>query len=210
MSEASRDIIEYCEHDTGDGEICRLDLNLMGGSLWGGQVLDRMLAERSWPLGSREEALMLRRATVGAHTSYKGDHLRRERDHLILCRTQEEVKKINLFSEVLEDLSGLEIPNDPGVLWVGESSLKSPHSWRNWEYGDRISPTGMDGTVNVSDLLTQWKVPNGARPSAHVLLDSEGDVLWVYIKFESTVLSRVSRKVKVSLGEPIIAFKAEA
>ena len=66
----------------------------------------------------------------------------------------------------------------------------------------------MDGSVNVSDLLTQWKVPHGARNSAHVLEDAEGDILWVYISFEDTVLSRVSRKVKVNLGEPIVAFKA--
>ena len=66
----------------------------------------------------------------------------------------------------------------------------------------------MDGTVNVSDLLTQWKLPNGARNTAHVLVDSEEDILWVYISFESTILSRVSRKVKVNLGEPIVAFKA--
>ena len=66
----------------------------------------------------------------------------------------------------------------------------------------------MEGTVKVSDLLTQWKVPNSSKESAHVLVDSEGDILWVYISYKNTVLSRVSKKVKVNLEESIIAFKA--
>ena len=66
----------------------------------------------------------------------------------------------------------------------------------------------MEGTVNISDVLTQWKVPNGLKENAHVLVDSEGDILWAYIAFENTVLSRVSRKVKVNLGGTITEFKA--
>ena len=46
------------------------------------------------------------------------------------------------------------------------------------------------------------------KQSAHVLMDGEGDILWVFIAFENTILSRVSRKVKVNLGEEIEAFKA--
>ena len=86
--------------------------------------------------------------------------------------------------------------------------LAVPVVWRKWEHGDKLSPTGMDGSVNISDLLTQWKVPNGLKENAHVLVDSEGDVLWAYVTFENTVLSRVSRKVKVNLGGAITEFKA--
>ena len=43
-----------------------------GGDL----VVDRMLAERGcWPVGSREEAMIWKRATVGASISYGGDIL---------------------------------------------------------------------------------------------------------------------------------------
>ena len=42
------------------------------------------------------------------------------------------------------------------------------------------NPTGMAGTVNVSDLLTQWKVPNLARKNARVLADARGQILWVF------------------------------
>ena len=152
--------------------------------------------------------MILKRATVGAQITYGADILRRERDFISLSIATSAPKNITLVRTHLDDLSGLEFPSDPSVLWVGTSELSDPVKWRPWEHGDKLSPTGMDGTVNVSDLLTQWKVPNGARDSAHVLEDGEGDVLWVFISFENTVLSRVSKKVKVNLGGTIEAFKA--
>ena len=208
MSDASRDIVEYCDLDSADGHLCKLDLHAMGGSIWGDLVLDRLLVERGWPIGAREEALILKRATVGAKITYGADILRRERDYISLSIATSKPKNIALERTHLDDLSGLELPNDPSVLWVGTSELSDPVKWRKWEHGDTLRPTGMEGTVNVSDLLTQWKVPNGARESAYVLEDGDGDVLWVFISFENTILSRVSKKVKVNFGGTIEAFKA--
>ena len=208
MSDASRDIVEYCDLDSGYGALCKLDLHAMGNSIWGDLVLDRLLAERGWPIGSREEALILKRATVGAQISYGADVLRRERDHISLSIEGSVAREVELEKRLIEDLSGLEFPNDPCILWVGSEDLCDPVDWRKWEHGDKLSPTGMEGTVNISDVLTQWKVPNGLKENAHVLVDSEGDIIWTYIAFENTVLSRVSRKVKVNLGGTITEFKA--
>ncbi|MAO46247.1 MAG: tRNA lysidine(34) synthetase TilS [Crocinitomicaceae bacterium] len=208
MSDASRAIVNYSDLDNGDGVLCKLDLHAMGSSIWGDLVVDRMLAERGWPVGSREEAMILKRSTVGASICYGGDILLRERDYLSLSRKALTLIAFQLERTLIDDLSDLSFPNDPSILWAGSEEIKEPTKWRAWEHGDKITPTGMDGSVNVSDLLTQWKVPHGARNSAHVLEDAEGDILWVYISFEDTVLSRVSRKVKVNLGEPIVAFKA--
>ena len=208
MSDASRDIVEYCDLDSGEGALCKLDLHALGNSIWGDIVLDRLLVERGWPIGSREEALILKRATVGAQIKFGADILRRERDYISLSIASNSKKTINLEKSHIEDLSGVEFPNDPSVLWVGSDFLNKPIKWRPWEHGDKLNPTGMDGTVNISDLLTQWKVPNGERENAYVLEDAEGDVLWVYISFENTVLSRVSKKVKVNLSGTIEAFKA--
>ena len=152
--------------------------------------------------------MILKRATVGAQIKYGADILRRERDYMSLSIVTIASKNIALERTHLDKLSGLEFPNDPSVLWVGTSELSDPVKWRPWYHGDKLSPTGMEGTVNVSDLLTQWKVPNGARESAYVLEDGDGDVLWVFISFENTMLSRVSKKVKVNLGGTIEVFKA--
>tara|TARA_Y100000589_G_scaffold314841_1_gene337665 strand:+ start:13464 stop:14792 length:1329 start_codon:yes stop_codon:yes gene_type:complete len=208
MSEASRDIVEYCDLDSGDGALCKLDLHAMGNSIWGDLVLDRLLVERSWPIGSREEAMILKRATVGAQISYGTDILRRERAHISLSIASTYPKTFELERQTIDDLSGHDFPNDPSILWVGVEDLVEPIIWRPWEHGDKLNPTGMEGSVNISDLLTQWKVPNGVKDSAHVLVDGNGEILWAYITFENTVLSRVSRNVKVNLGGAIEAFKA--
>ena len=209
ISEASRYIIEYNDLDISSNTISRIKLEPLGGSIWGDMIFDRLLAERTWPLGSREEALILKRASVGAVVSYKNDELRRERDHIslsILSSTKSET--VELSTEKVENPQGMSIPTAPEILWVGESSLKGPTVWREWEAGDKIQPSGMEGSVKISDLLTQWKVPNSTRSSAYVLLDADGDVIWVYIAFDGQSLSRISRKVSVQLGEAITVFKA--
>ena len=208
MSDASRDIVEYGDLESGEGALCKLDLHEMGNSIWGDLVLENLLIERGWPIGSREEAVILKRATVGTQVTYGSDILRRERNHISLSLASSTITVYNLERQTIKDLSGLEFPNDPSILWVGSDDLVEPLNWRPWEHGDKLAPTGMEGTVNVSDLLTQWKVPNGIRQSAHVLIDGEGQILWTFIAFENSVLSRVSRKVKVNLGGSIEAFKA--
>ena len=208
MSYASRDIVEYGDLESGEGALCKLDLHEMGNSIWGDLVLENLLIERGWPVGSREEAVILKMASVGAQISFGTDILIRERDHISLSIATSKPTIFNLERQTIKDISGLEFPNDPSKLWIGTEGIVEPLIWRPWKHGDKLSPTGMDGTVNVSDLLTQWKVPNGVRQSAHVLIDGEGQTLWVYIAFENSVLSRVSRKVKVNPSCSIEAFKA--
>tara|TARA_B100000427_G_C15492460_1_gene588296 strand:+ start:365 stop:1696 length:1332 start_codon:yes stop_codon:yes gene_type:complete len=207
MSDASRDIVEYCDLESEEGALCKLDLHAMGNSIWGDLVLEKLLVERGWPVGSREEAMILKRATVGAQISFGTDLLIRERDHISLSISDFNVKSLSLERNTIQDLKNLELPNKPNILWVGIDELVEPLNWRPWENGDKLSPTGMEGTVNISDLLTQWKVPNGARQSAHVLIDGDGDILWAYVSYENTMLSRVSRKVKVNLGGSVEEFR---
>lgn len=209
ISEASRDIIEYNDLDLSSNVICKVNLEPLGDSIWGDMIFDRLLAERSWSLGSREEALILKRASVGAVVCYGNDELRRERDHIALAiNTETESSGPSLQMEKIDNPSGMSIPTSPETLWVGASSLVGPTVWRPWEHGDKIKPSGMEGTVNVSDLLTQWKVPNSARSQAHVLIDAAGEILWVFCAFDGESLSRISSKVSVQLGEAITVFKA--
>ena len=208
ISEASRDIIEYNDIDLSSSIICKINVESLGDSIWGSMIFDRLLAERGWPVGSREEAIILLRASVGAVVHYKNDELRRERNHISLSILSETAPtQLELTVDSISDPQGLSMPTSPNVLWVGQNSLKGQIIWRPWEYGDKISPSGMEGTVKVSDLLTQWKVPNSARENAHVLLDSTEEILWVFIHFENQSLSRISKKVSVKLGEGITVFK---
>ena len=209
ISEASRDILEYNDIDLSSNIICKIKLEPLGESKWGMMIFDRLLSERGWPVGLREEASILQRASVGAIVSFGNDELRRERNHIALSiQGPSENTHVILNKELISDPQGMNIPTSPTILWVGQSSLEGPTVWRPWEHGDKLNPSGMEGSVKVSDLLTQWKVPNSSRKNAHVLVDSTGEILWVVIQFEGQSISRISNKVNVKLGEPIIAFTA--
>ena len=233
MSDAYRDIVKY--YDSGldnssnkGSEICRINLKALGESVWGNQVMDRLLAQRKWPLGSREQALLLTRASIGAEVSFEDDSLVREREHLILRKVEIESESsddnapCNIVNEkgTFQNLSWFcEIenldtppPTDPSILWLDFYAIEHPITWRTWENGDKLEPNGMEGTVNVSDLLTQWKVPHLSRSSARVLQDARGNILWVFAegdKGKGEVWSRISRKTTLTNSAKRLIFEVK-
>jgi hypothetical protein len=66
----------------------------------------------------------------------------------------------------------------------------------------------MAGTVNVSDLLTQWKVPNLARKNVRVLTDARDQILWVFASSEIGAKSRISRNVQLTEGPKKLILEA--
>ena len=64
------------------------------------------------------------------------------------------------------------------ACWIPSEWL--PVTLRCWKPGDRIQPLGMEGHSNVSDVLTQGKVPHATREAVLVLeRDRDGRLLWV-------------------------------
>ena len=206
MTTASRGIIEYSDGVYNDGIICKICIKSMGETPWGDLVYEKLLTERKWPHGAREEALLLKRSIVGAIICYGDDTLIRERDHIVLSRDLGVVKEMSLKSKVIEEPKNQIFPSATNTLWIDKSNLVEPIVWRTWKDGDRISPNGMKGSVKISDLLTQWKVPHRARPSAHILVDGGGEVLWAVVEFDGHILSRVSRKVSATLEGQAVEF----
>ncbi|MBK7031784.1 MAG: tRNA lysidine(34) synthetase TilS [Ignavibacteria bacterium] len=58
------------------------------------------------------------------------------------------------------------------------SSLQGPLIWREWRNGDRFQPFGLNGTVLVSDLLTNSRIPHAERRHIRVICDDAG-IVWV-------------------------------
>jgi len=208
MSDASRGIVEYSDGEFNDGFICKLCMKEMGETPWGDLVYEKLLAERKWPQGAREEALLLKRSIVGASISYGDDTLVRERDHIVLSRDLGITREIELRTQEIPEPKNQIFPSSTHILWVDKSTLVEPTLWRTWKDGDRISPSGMEGSVKISDLLTQWKVPHRARSSAHILVDGNGEVLWAVVDSDGETLSRVSRKVSATLEGTVVEFVA--
>jgi len=227
MSDAARDIVKYSDSDYNPyhGEICRINLKAMWNSSWGEQVLDRLLAERSWPYGARQEAITLCRASIGAEISYEFDSLVRERDFLLLlnisvkdpssqidseCSINEEKGSCSGISWHTEiNSNGSPPPTSPQILWLDYNSLNHPLIWRFWREGDRLEPSGMVGTVSISDLLTQWKVPHTLRNKAKILIDGRDKILWVFVSSEDGAKSRISRNISLSDGEKKLIVEAQ-
>jgi tRNA(Ile)-lysidine synthase len=227
ISDATRDIVRFSEieYNGYDGEICRIHLKALWDSSWGEQVFDRLLAERHWPYGARKEAFALGQASIGAEIRYESDSLTRERDFILLrnipvkdstshmdveCAISEEegsCESLSWRSEINDDISVP--PTQPQILWIDLDALKYPLLWRIWREGDQLEPTGMAGTVNVSDLLTQWKVPNISRKNARVLADARGQILWVFVASEIGAKSRISRNVQLTEGPKKLILEAK-
>lgn len=61
-------------------------------------------------------------------------------------------------------------------LRLDSSKLKWPLVLRNWNAGDEFQPLGMNGTQNISDHLTNRKVPTTSRGKSLVLCGADGTI----------------------------------
>jgi len=64
------------------------------------------------------------------------------------------------------------------IAYIDADSVQGPIEWRRWRSGDRYQPHGMQGTVLVSDLLTNHKVAHARRSEVSVVCDNNG-IMWV-------------------------------
>lgn len=64
------------------------------------------------------------------------------------------------------------------VEYVAAERLRFPLTLRPWREGDVLKPLGMDGHKNVSDLLTDCKVPPQER-ARQLVLTHGGEIVWV-------------------------------
>jgi len=66
----------------------------------------------------------------------------------------------------------------PNAVWLDASRVSVPLTVRAWRAGDRLHPFGMTHSRNVSDLLTDARVPSHSRAAWPVVL-SGATIVWV-------------------------------
>ena len=158
------------------------------------EALQRMLKHAGWSHAATVEALSLLTSQVGSSVSFGSQTVVRERGHLrVLADETNASHRTCLQGPTFE---GSESSAAGTVTWrpagcpssLQELSVDAcwiPSEWlpvtlRCWEPGDRIQPLGMEGHSNVSDVLTQGKVPHATREAVLVLeRDRDGRLLWV-------------------------------
>jgi tRNA(Ile)-lysidine synthase len=67
-----------------------------------------------------------------------------------------------------------------GCLYFDLSKITYPLKLRYWEAGDKIQILGMKGRKNVSDILTDRKIPNAKRQYQVILENKNGEILAVF------------------------------
>lgn len=75
--------------------------------------------------------------------------------------------------------AGETFPKHPNSVWISETLLLSGLVLRNWMSGDKMIPFGMKGKKKLSDLFVDEKINRFDKHELPVLVNAEGEVLWV-------------------------------
>jgi tRNA(Ile)-lysidine synthase len=65
-----------------------------------------------------------------------------------------------------------------GDALLSPRSLEGPLTIRCWRHGDRMQPSGLDGSKTLQDLFTDNKIPREERERVPVL-EAGGEIAWV-------------------------------
>jgi tRNA(Ile)-lysidine synthase len=65
-----------------------------------------------------------------------------------------------------------------GDALLSPKAIEGPLTIRAWRHGDRMQPSGLDGTKTLQDLFTDNKVPREERERVPVV-ESAGEIAWV-------------------------------
>jgi len=99
---------------------------------------------------------------------------------------------IGKYEILFENISKEKIvlSEDKNVEYFDSEFMPMLLTLRNWESGDKFTPLGMEGTVKVSDFLTNQKVNHFEKQEKLVLTDGV-DIIWL-------VGERIAEKYKIS------------
>ncbi len=77
------------------------------------------------------------------------------------------------------DAAEYEISRDSRLAQLDMDLLSFPLTLRTWQNGDQFQPLGMKGTKKVSDLFIEHKIPLNRKKETGILVNSNGDILWI-------------------------------
>ena len=140
-----------------------------------------------------------------------GFNLLLDRDNLILtgkqapalpvsiADTDHEVRYMNYRVTILHDDSALIIKDNPLALSVDSALLIYPLTLRAWQQSDYFYPLGMKGSKKLSDLFIQQKVPLHKKKEVPLLVNGNGEIVWVagYRPDERYKVSTKTKKVTI-------------
>jgi len=117
----------------------------------------------------------------------------------LIAENQKEVDYAGWKLAILHDDSPLIVKNNPMAVSVDASLLVYPLALRPWQEGDRFYPLGMKGSKKLSDFFTTKKVPLHRKKEIPLLINGNGDVIWIggYRSDERYKVSDKTKKVTI-------------
>jgi tRNA(Ile)-lysidine synthase len=80
---------------------------------------------------------------------------------------------------VLHDDTALIVKENPLAVSVNAAKLIYPLTMRGWQQGDQFYPLGMKTRQKLSDFFVHQKVPLHKKNDVPVLVNSNGEIIWV-------------------------------
>ncbi|MDY5969200.1 MAG: tRNA lysidine(34) synthetase TilS [Bacteroidales bacterium] len=92
----------------------------------------------------------------------------------------------------------------PTEAYFDAELLKQPLTMRHWRKGDRFLPFGMKGSQLLSDYFNDHKFTRHQREACWLLIDAEGNILWIVghrASATASVTANTRRVLHVSLRQ---------
>ncbi len=155
-------------------------------------ALDKHLQIKFLSMNSIDRILKLQESSVGAvHEIQKQVVAIKERNKIIFAR-KNSIHRCNMiinkngefdtgkYKLRLTEVSkrSIRYKRDPNVEFLDMDKIPMLMTLRNWTPGDSFNPLGLNGTMKVSDFLTNIKVSSLERQNVLVLA-SKNDIIWV-------------------------------
>lgn len=91
----------------------------------------------------------------------------------------EQVGYGNLSFKIIHAEAGTDVPKSKHVAITDAGLLVYPLTIRSWQQGDVFVPLGMTGRKKLSDFFIDQKVPLHQKTQIPVLVNGNGEVIWV-------------------------------
>ncbi|TWR28252.1 tRNA lysidine(34) synthetase TilS [Mucilaginibacter achroorhodeus] len=102
-----------------------------------------------------------------------------ELDYIIFNETDHERKWGNYRINILHDDSPIIVRDNPLAVSIDAYKLIYPLKIRSWQQGDTFYPLGMKTRQKLSDFLIQQKVPLHVKKTVPLLINGNGDIMWI-------------------------------
>ena len=99
--------------------------------------------------------------------------------------------------EVIEKKEITSFSNDTNHAYFDYDKIQFPLTLRTWQKGDKFMPFGMKGMKKLSDFFVDVKIPVSEKNNIPVLINGNGDIMWVcgYRADERYKISDKTKKV---------------